>query len=88
MAAEICTCPIRPGMTYEELYVEVLPYNCKKGRWICSKLDSELIRAKKDRDVRTQYDKRRKKQSQTGSVPKHRVRNNPNQQTGSVLDDL
>lgn len=70
-----CTCPIRPGMTYEDIITDILRAgkNCCHPKWICSHLDKELRRAEAERDRRKWYNKRLEKQG----LSKEEIKNMP-----------
>lgn len=67
MAAEVCTCPIRPKMTYEQIKEEIiLPRkmctDAQGMRWMCPTLDKELRRADRERGYRKRQAKQMKKE--------------------------
>lgn len=83
-----CTCPIRPGMTYEQLRTEVLPYMCTPVQYgMCSTLTKEFTRATADNDRRRRAAQKLKaegfSQEQIDNMPARRRRRG-----GTVQEDV
>lgn len=73
MSSEVCTCPIRPRMSYDELMNQIFiaGKNCCDSRnaphkgWTCPVLLFELRRAEIDRDRISRYKKRLQREGYT-----------------------
>lgn len=77
-----CSCPIRPGMTHDELIEEILkpdePWykskNCHAPVAICNHLDRELRRADRDRQYKSRRKESLKKQGMSEEAAEKKVR--------------